>query len=387
MLRNSSESRDSPATSQHALRSARTSRNECSVGVTSRIHFLWLEKSAAKALRTNAEPKRLARNPADPPHKARGCFPRRPPDAANSFALCWARSAPHRKSAAPGRGEESPLSSQAVDPQPRIRRPDITAPLLATSAGTQPAARRAARPCRSRTPPAALPAGSSGEKRGERGRPAEPVALTPRASPSGSRPPAPPPSAGDADGRRDPLPPGGGVAAAGGRGPHAGTQTRGATDLPAAAPCRSAGTDPPPCPAAFPRRRPQSPPLSASCARHRPVPPPAPAARPGPAGGVRPVPAVPRWEWPPRREPPPPGPGLAPHLSSARHGEPSLRSPSKPAAPCFSPSLARGCCLRSSLGEICGEGRHPSAEGLTHRASHPHLFCACMVLFSLGQPV
>ncbi|XP_021253172.1 serine/arginine repetitive matrix protein 1-like [Numida meleagris] len=193
-LHNSSPSRDSPAkglqvtTSQHALCSARTHR----------CHFTYS--------RTNTEPKRLARNPADPPRQERGCFPRRPPDAANSFALRWARSALLREPAVPGRGEESPLSSRA----PSRRSP-------AASCGWKPRTKnhrslvRHERRHRAGPSPgsAAVPLPCPRRRLFPRqpGPPGRARALTPRASPPGSQPPAPPPSPGDADGRREPLPP------------------------------------------------------------------------------------------------------------------------------------------------------------------------------------
>lgn len=357
-LRDSSHSRDSPATRLQVTTSRRAicARTNSSVSLHVFTFYGCKNPRSRRYGQTRSQSDSLA-TPLILHTRERGYFPRRPPDAANSFALCWARSAPHRQGA--GKNLRSAPVLQAEDPQPRSRGPGITARLLA---GTEPATRRAARPRRSRTPPAALPAGGSGEERGGRGRPAEPVLSPPRASPPGSaaaRPTAQP--------RRRRRPPGASPArrrSRGGGRARAPRRARKHTDTRSDRPA-SRRRRPMPLsrqrPAAFPRRRPQSPPLSASCARHRPVPPPAPAARPGPAGGERPVPAVPPWgAAAPPRAPLSSGarPRPSPVVGAARRGT-ETRPSARPPAPCFSPSLARrtagGCWLRSSLGEVCGE--------------------------------
>lgn len=270
----------------------------------------------------------------------------------------------HRSVARRHRAGHSPGSAAAPLPYPASGSP---------SGRLRRGARRTGPPSRARalTPPG-LPAGLSGRP------PHRPAPETQTAAGSVSRP--------TAESRRRE-----------GAGPTPGTQTHGHAERPTCLP-------PPPPHAAQPATTRRLPPAAAAVAAAfrflcpappRPSPSSSRAARPCRPGRSRPYRP---GERPPRREPrSPPGPGLAPHLLSARRG--TARRPVPPLALQHRVSLppwpdvrreAAGCAPRSERSAV-RKAPCPGAEGLTQlqasRASHPHLLCACTLLLSLGQPI
>lgn len=116
-LRDSSHSRDSPATRLQVTTSRRAicARTNSSVSLHVFTFYGCKNPRSRRYGQTRSQSDSLA-TPLILHTRERGYFPRRPPDAANSFALCWARSAPHRQGA--GKNLRSAPVLQAEDPQP-----------------------------------------------------------------------------------------------------------------------------------------------------------------------------------------------------------------------------------------------------------------------------